>query len=236
LTEGSSEHRINHAVIKNSTVGVFADALQAEGTGPGLRIENTEIYNTSGYGLFARSSSVYGSNLVVGNNGSASLACTAGGSYRWIHSTFANYWSNGVRNFPAVVVSNAEGGGSMQALFENSVIEGNQGIEFLLEKSSGSDFSFGFSHSLLRFDDPGGFFSGDPLYDFTDDQLYRSNNFNGNPDFSNIELNDFRIKSESEAIGLGDPVVAQEVPVDLLGENRRNSPDSGAYQHLDPEE
>jgi hypothetical protein len=88
----------------------------------------------------------------------------------------------------------------------------------------------------LRFDDPGGFFRGDPLYDFTDDQLYRDNIFNGNPDFSNVELNDFRIKSESEAIGLGDPLVAQEVPVDLLGENRRNSPDSGAYQHLNPEE
>ena len=236
LMEGSRDHTIRNAIIKNSGVGIYADALAAD-SGHGLRIENSEIYNTTGFGLFARSSDIFGSNLVIGNNGNASLACTDGGSYRWVHCTFANYWSNGVRNFPAVIISNLEGQvGGMDARFENSVIEGNQGIEFLLQKQQGSEFTFFFSHNLLRFDDPGGLFAGDPLYDFTDDSVYSNNVFNGNPDFREVDRNDYRIGQESEAIALGSPVSAQEAPLDLLGVDRTNAPDSGAYQHQVEEE
>jgi hypothetical protein len=236
LMEGSLEHSINHAVVKNSVVGLLADGVAA-GPEPGVKIENSEIYNTSSYGFFARGTTVYGSNLVVANNGSASLACTESGSYRWVHSTFANYWSGGIRNFPAVFISNVENqGGMMLNEFENSVIEGNQGVEFLLNSNEGSDFTFRFSNSLLRFEDPGGFFSSDPLYDFTDSELYSSNVFNGNPDFADIEGNDYRLGPESAAIGIGNQLSAQEVPFDLLGKDRRDSPDAGAYQHLIPEE
>lgn len=78
---------------------------------------------------------------MIGNNGDASLACVEGGSYRFVHSTFANFWSGGVRVLPAVFVSNSndsqqsqENQNQIQASFQNCIIEGNQGIEFLLEQ------------------------------------------------------------------------------------------------------
>ena len=245
LKEGSRGHRISNALIKNSLVGLVADAPSGFG-GPAVRISNTEIYNTSSFGLYARSTDIQASNLVISNNGSASLACYGGGDYRWIHSTFANYWSGGIRNFPAVVISNEkdenfpsggfEGQGSLRVFFENCIIEGNQSIEFQLFKSPGSEFVFGFGNSLLRFEDPGGFFRGDPLYDFEDEQFYRENLFNGEPDFLDIEMGDYRIGADSEARGLGNLTSAEEVPFDLLGKDRTASPDAGAYQHVLVEE
>lgn len=245
LKEGSVDNRLDHTIIKNNTLGLLVDA-PAEGASPGLRIENTEIYNTTGFGLFARSAKIHGANVVIGNNGSASMALTGGGDYKWTHCTLANFWSGGIRNLPAVIVSNtrldgsaggdSERGSAILAEFENCIIEGNQGIEFQLQKQEGSDFNFSFSNSLLRFEDPGGFYQGDPLYDFQDDNLYRNNIYNEEADFLDIELNDFRIGMDSRAIGIGSLLGAQEVPFDLSGEDRRNSPDAGAYQHLIREE
>ena len=243
LQEGSGAHTIRHAIFKNSIVGLFVDGA-VNGSGTALRISDSEIYNTSSFGLFARQTSIFGTNLVIGNNGSSSLASVGGGSYRFAHSTFANYWSGGVRVLPAVLVSNeidtqsppAGGNGALQATFENCVIDGNQGIEFLLQEEPGTQFEFSFSNSLLRFEDPGGIFQGDPLYDFTNDELYRNNIYNGNPDFIGVESNDLRIGAESQAIGIGNLLVAGEVPLDLLGIDRTSSPDAGAYQHVVIEE
>ncbi len=239
LREGSLNHSIDHAIVKNSIVGLFADGAEGE-AGHALRMSNSEIYNTSSFGLLARNTDVFGSNLVIGNNGSASLACSEGGSYRFAHSTFANYWASGVRVLPAVFVSNAADGSEdsrgLRAEFENCIIDGNQGIEFLLQDGGESPFDFSFSNSLLRFEDPGGVFAGDPLYDFSNDNLYRNNVYNGEPDFLDVESNDLRIGGDSEAIGIGNILVARDVPFDLLGLSRINEPDAGAYQHIVTEE
>jgi hypothetical protein len=124
----------------------------------------------------------------------------------------------------------------LRAFFENCIIEGNQSIEFQLLKSPGSEFAFKFDNSLLRFEDPGGFFRGDPLYDFEDGEIYQDNLFNGEPDFLDIEKGDYRIGGDSEARGLGNLSSAEEVPFDLLGKDRTASPDAGAYQHVLVEE
>ncbi len=141
---------------------------------------------------------------------------------------------------PAVFVSNVadgpEGNGGLRADFENTIIDGNQGIEFLLQDDAESPFEFSFSNSLLRFEDPGGVFAGDPLYDFNNDNLYRNNVYNGNPDFLEAESNDLRIGGDSEAIGIGNILVARDVPFDLLGLSRIDEPDAGAYQHIVTEE
>ena len=134
------------------------------------------------------------------------------------------------------VSESGQGEAGLQATFENCIIEGNQGIEFLLEQEAGSQIEFSFANSLLRFEDPGGLFQSDPLYDFTNDELYRNNIYNGNPDFIDPESNDLRIGEESQARGIGNILVADEFPFDLLGIDRRDSPDAGAYQHIIVEE
>jgi hypothetical protein len=240
LRAGSRNHEISHAMIKNNTIGLLVDSIGGI-TEPTLKIDNTEIYNTSNFGLLGRSAHIAGNNLVIGNNGLASLACTLGGNYDFTHCTFANFWSGSIREYPAVLVNNYErlqGTGELIAYdllaanFTSCIMEGNQNIEFLLEKSDEASFSFNFRNSLLRFDDPNGFYSNDPLYDFDDMSKYQNNIFNGEPDFRDINAHDFQIGDESEANAKADLQAAQQVPYDILGVNRSISPDIGAYQHV----
>jgi hypothetical protein len=240
LRAGSGNHEINHAMIKNNTIGLLVDSIGGT-TEPTLKIDNTEIYNTSNFGLLGRSAHIAGNNLVIGNNGQASLACTLGGNYDFTHCTFANFWSGSIREYPAVLVSNYERLQStgeliaydlLAANFTSCIMEGNQNIEFLLEKSDEASFSFNFRNNLLRFDDPNGFYSNDPLYDFDDMSKYLNNIFNGEPDFRDINAHDFQIGDESEANEKADLQAVQQVPFDILGVNRAISPDIGAYQHV----
>ncbi len=243
LRPGSKDHTINHAIIKNNTIGVLMDSLGGSEE-PTLRIDNTEIYNTSNFGLFGRATHIVGSNLVIGNNGKSSLACILGGSYNFTHATFANHWSGSIRNSPAVFVSNFELVSSanagdelivndlVAANFSNCIIEGNQSVEFVLRENMEAGFNFNFKNNLLRFFDPGGNFSNDPLYDFEDTSKYQENIFNGEPDFKDVNENQLIIGDVSDANGKADLPAAQKVPFDILGVNRISSPDIGAYQHV----
>ncbi len=243
LKAGSKEHLINHTLIKNSIIGILVDSIGST-VGPALTIQNTEIYNTSNFGLFARATNITGTNLVIGNNGQSSLACTYGGTYNFTHATFANYWSGGIREFPAVIVNNfqsstgIDGSGELMvndllaANFTNCIIEGNQGIEFRLQQNDQAAFNFNFKNNLLRFADSGGGSGNNPLYDFDDINKYQDNIFNGEPDFKDVNSNELFIGDVSDAKANADLSAAGQVPFDLFGVNRITSPDIGAYQHI----
>lgn len=246
LRAGSGMHEIDHAIIKNGSIGLLMDSIPK--TGPNsLLINNTEIYNTTGYGLLGRAANIKGANLVIGNNGQSSLACTLGGSYEFAHSTFANYWTGSVRLYPAVLINNYEAqaaNGSAQGLdvndleaanFSNCIIEGNQNVEFVLDKNETAVFNYNFKNNLLRFDTQGSG-SQDPLYDFDDTDHYQNNIFNGEPDFKDVLSNQLIIGQNSDAIGEGDSQTAQNTPLDILGIDRTQTPDIGAYQHIVIEE
>jgi len=240
LRPGSKEHVINHAIIKNNTIGILMDSL-GNSEQPTLKIANTEIYNTSNFGLFGRATHIEATNVVIGNNGRSSLACTLGGTYNFTHTTLANYWSGSIREFPALWVNNYQLSTDtgellvndlLAANFTNCIIEGNQSREFVLEENMQAAFNFNFKNNLLRFFDSGGNFSDDPLYDFDDTSKYQANIFNGEPDFKDVDDNDFIIGEASDANANANLPAAQKVPFDILGVNRVSSPDMGAYQHI----
>ena len=238
LRAGSKNHEIDHTLIKNNAIGILMDSVGGN-LEPTLRINNTEIYNTTNFGLLGRSAHISGSNLVIGNNGQSSLACTLGGTYNFIHSTFANYWSGSIREYPTVLVNNyqlVEGGilsnDLVAANFSNCIIEGNRNIEFLLDKSDEASFSFNFRNNLLRFDDVNGFYANDPLYDFDNINLYQSNIFNGEADFKDINENDYLIGDESNANTKAFIPASEQVPFDILGVKRVLPADIGAYQYV----
>ncbi len=243
LRPGSKDHVINHAIIKNNTIGVLIDSIGSSEE-PTLKIENTEIYNTSNFGLFGRATHITGSNIVIANNGRSSLACTVGGAYDFTHATFANYWSGSIRELPTVLVTNfqistsASGAEELivndlkAANFTNCIIDGNQSIEFILQEDVQGAFNFNFKNNLLRFFDPGGNFANDPLYDFDDISRYQENIFNGETDFKDVDNNQFIIGGASDANSNADIPAAQKVPFDILGVNRFTTPDIGAYQHV----
>ena len=244
LRSGSKDNEINYAIIKNSIIGLLVDNVN--GNNPTLEIKNTQLYNFSNFGILGRQTNIIGENLVIGNSGQASLACTSGGTYNFTHSTFANYW-NGIRQFPAVLVNNfftSEQDGNeiinpvnlQAANFINCIIDGNQNIEFILDKAEGADFNFNSSHSLLKFDTTNQELLNNPLYDFNNNSLYENSILNGNPDFRNTTVNDFIIGQNSDANGNASLIGAASIPFDILGVNRTTLPDIGAYQHIEFEE
>ena len=243
LRAGSKNHKINYALIKNNTIGILMDSVGSL-TEPTLQIKNTQIYNNSTYGILGRTANIKGKNLVLANSGQSVLGCTIGGTYDFTHSTFANYWSNSIRNSPAVIINNyikfQKSDGSeailvrdlMEANFTNCIIEGNQNIEFFIDQEEGSVFNYNFNNNLLKFYDPGGKYADNPLFDFDDESHYQHNIFNGNSNFKNVENNDYIIGEKSDAVDKADLNSALKVPFDLLGVNRTTNPDIGAYQHM----
>ena len=246
LRSGSTNHEINYAVIKNSTIGLLVD--DKNNSDITLEIKNSQLYNFSNFGILGRSAHIEGENIVMGNSGQSLLACTVGGIYNFKHSTFANYWRNSVRNFPTVLVNNfltsfdANGNEVVttndlqEANFSNCIIDGNQNIEFVVDRIDGALFNFNVKNSLLKFDTSDPTLLNNPLFDFNDGTLYQNPILNVIVNFKDTRTNNYIIGQNSEAIGNGDMTTALSVPFDILGVNRAISPDIGAYQHITFEE
>ncbi len=233
LHEESNQHSINHVSIRNGTVGIFCDSLTT--TSPKLTLKNTEIYNSSEYALLANESEIIAENIVLGNSRIASLALTNGGTYDFNHTTFANYWSQSVRRNSTVYLSNTEGFLSdletpkhLSATFANSIVDGSSSQELSLEKNETDTFDYFFQNCMFKFTGD----SEDPLYDFTDTNLYTNPVLNVELDYRDNGLNDFQIGEDSEVINLGAISSAQKTPLDISEVDRTTAPDLGAYQHI----
>ncbi len=247
LRAGSKDHEMSNTIIKNNTIGILMDSIGSL-TQATLKIQNSQIYNTAMFGILGRTANIKGENLVIANNGMSSLACTIGGTYNFTHITLANYWNNSTRDFPTLLVNNfleyTQADGSKMILerdliaanFTNAIIEGNQNIEMILENVDGADFNYNFKNDLIKFNDVNNSFLNNPLFDFDDIDHYQNNILNGNPDFKNIEANDYIIGEKSDAKANADKDAALKIPLDILGVNRIISPDIGAYQYINFEE
>src|SRR5690554_1726976 len=142
LTSGSTGNEFNHTTIKNAIVGIIVEDSPAI-------LRNVQLYNNSNIGLMAVTGNVYGENVVINNSGQSSLAIQLGGSYEFNHCTFANYWTNGFRNFSAVTVENTSEVGEtlfiadlIKADFTNCIIYGNDRIELSLGRSLEAAFNY----------------------------------------------------------------------------------------------
>ena len=239
---GSKNNSLDNVLIKNSIIGVLVDSIGSN-TVPTLAVSNTEIYNTSNFGILGRETNINGENLVIANNGQSSLACTIGGKYNFTHCTFANYFNGGFRQFPTLLINNfvsfTDDAGNEnfivrnlnEANFTNCIIDGNQNIEMILDKKESGAFQYRFKNNLIKFNDVNKTFTDDVLFDFENTSLYTSNIFNGQAHFEDTDLNKLQIGKESEAINKADLNSAQIIPFDILGNNRSVNPDIGAYQH-----
>jgi hypothetical protein len=114
----------------------------------------------------------------------------------------------------------------------NSIISGNENIEFLVEQYDDSNLNFMFKNCMIKFNDINDSFSNENNFDFTNTDKYQSLYLNLDPDFKNPYNNELFILQESELINLGDQQLSIEFPLDLLNISRVNAPDLGAYQHI----
>lgn len=242
LTNGSTNNIINHATIRNATVGILTE--NNDGTSnPTLTVNNSQIYNSASVGLLARTGHVEANNTVIGNAGQASLYCNYGGKYTFRHCTFANYWNNSFRVFPTVLLDNFLdlGNGNVltenleEANFLNCIIDGNNSVEMILDKNETADLNYYFENTLIKFNDFNNRFLNDPLYNFSNEARFKNEvlMLNSNDvDFKNTNESEFIIGENSTARGIGNPTTAALVPLDILGVTRTNPYDVGAYQHI----
>lgn len=239
LFEGSINNIFNYATIKNAGVGILSDG-NADAITDKLTITNSQIYNSSNFGVLGRNTSIFGENLVINNSGQSSFAGTLGGKYNLTHCTIANYWNNSFRQFPALLINNfSETEDAVliadltEANFNNCIIYGNDNPEFILDEVEDASvvFNFKFTNCLVFFSDSNNNFSG-PNYDFDDPTHYEGMLFNEDPNFMDPYDNKMIIGENSAAIDLGNTFFANQVPNDILNVDRTVSPDAGAYQHI----
>uniref|UniRef100_UPI00404B730F right-handed parallel beta-helix repeat-containing protein n=1 Tax=Gelidibacter sp. TaxID=2018083 RepID=UPI00404B730F len=242
LFNGSVENEINFATIKNATVGLLVEGNQDAAVDK-LTITNSKLYNHSNFGILGRATSITAENVVFNKSGQSSFAGTYGGKYNFTHCTIANYWSNSFRQFPSLLLNNFVVDENetlftndlVQANFNNCIIYGNDNPEVILEEENGSAFNFKFTNCLIRFQNTNNAFTG-PNYNFNDADLYDNCIFNQEPDFLDPAMNMLIIGDASAANGEGNSLFANQVPFDILGEERpllgEIGSDIGAYQHI----
>ena len=232
LTDGSTNNSFNHLTIKNATIGL----LIQNNDGSTVSIKNTQIYNSTNYGILAQTGKINGENLVINNAGQASLACTYGGNYKFTHSTFNNNWNSSQQ--VAVAISNYIIGAIPEvkdltaATFNNCIIYGSYSNEMTLNKKTGATFEYQFNNCLIKFDNTNAKFATNPDYQFTTDVVhYNAIILNKDPKFYKVAQNKLNIDATSAAFAKGNP--AYLIPLDVLGKTRTSPPDLGAYQSME---
>ena len=231
---GTQNSVIRNAIIKNGTIGILADTTFAPGAVT-LRLENTIIKNMSYNGVTFRGATVKSFNCVYANCGAQTANMLFGGTYDYYHCTFANYWTNGNRQDPAVSMNNYFDTyvRPLDAHFYNCIVHGNLETELGVdsnERGTPNQFRFLFDHALVKLENSypisnTNFFSN----------VLKSTFSSNNPRFEDVDNNLYQLDSTSIAIDYGSASFLSAVPIlntDITGQFRPLgfNPDLGAYE------
>jgi len=244
LREGSVNTQLNHTTIKNATIGLLVDS-NITTAAETLAVNNTQVYNTTSFGILARNAKITAKNMVVANNGKASFSAMLGGTYNFYHTTMANYWRNSNRQNPTLMISDVFETqttiftADLQANFTNCIIYGSQNIEYSLEnKETTTTFDHAFKNCVIKFIDTNNQYANNPLYDFNNTTNYQNNTYNQNPNFYNTDTTEGKMEliigENSSANTQADTSVLTDIILqkDILGVDRVAPTDIGAYQHI----
>ncbi|MGQ1890429.1 hypothetical protein ACT29H_08285 [Thermophagus sp. OGC60D27] len=239
----SRDHEINNAVIRNSTMGLVVDSVGIEKDHPPLYLNNVKIEHIASQGLIAQNSAIVASNSVFGDCGSASVALTVGGNYKFYHCTIANFFSWNYRSVPALVISNyySDSDGlkfySLESAdFYNCIVYGKNDNEIKLDFRNEDDETLPgianvrFNHSLVKIRD-------DARLAWAD-VFGAGVIFNEDPLFLESYQYNYQLDSLSVARDVGGVDVARNFPEDILGNSRLKDKgaDLGAYERIDKQQ
>lgn len=229
INEGSADNVINHAIIKNAFIGIQAEPLPFNPTAPTstnkLRLNGCEITNSAAVNLLATNYQITDTNSLITQAGQSSIFLRGGGNYKFYHTTIANFWDQGTRDASAVFLQNyyQDVNGNVQvrdidsAVFVNTIIEGNNEIEFDTDVLAPGVINFKIDYSIVR-----------------STKSLTGPNYVGiiqNPSiavFNNYLLNDYRLWVSSPAVNAGKNA---GVTIDILGNSRTLPYDLGAYEN-----
>lgn len=228
INEGSVNNEINYAIIKNGFIGVQAELLSPYLSEPRrLRITNTRIYNMKKWGLYAVAFNIYGGNNLVANCKEYAAALVAGGSYRFIHSTFANFWTKDARTTPAVHIDNHAGSQQIAldtCYFGNCIIDGSRSNELELDIVNTSTYVANYTFSFSQIRTTGNVSNAI--------HFPAGNRFNGITSFKDPATYNFELNNNSGATNLPSAAGTDAAlfPIDIKGTIRSATPDAGAYE------
>ena len=211
--------KIEHAIIKNGTVGIYADtAFGGATSGDSIKLRNVESLNHSYASLLAQGAHINAENCMFSRSGNNSVALRLGGNYYFNHCTISNYWNHSARTTPALVLNNYYDGGTRpfdKAIFHNSIIYGNNDNEITLDTVPGPSVNYLFNHCLIKTDQP-------------TNGKYVSIQKNVDPLFSSFSR--MTISNTSSAIGAADNNFLLFLDID---ENTRSNPaDIGSFEYV----
>ncbi len=227
----SKGHSINHAIIKNATIGLLVDSL-AE-----VSITNTQVFNTTSSAVAGYQAKITAVNSLFHTSGGNNITFILGGDYDFSYCTLANYGtpSEALRatNFTCLdgtPLCTQPIAAPLNMVFRNSIIIGSSRDEISLADAVGdqdpSFFQYRFENCIVQVDeliDPEGFPN---FFDFCDPCL---NGETGNL-FVDEDNWDFHLDSLSIAEEMAIPIEA--IRTDLEGFDRDpERPDIGCYEY-----
>ena len=223
-----ADHIINHAIIRNSYIGINCQSV-FNATQNALRVRNIIIQNQSGRGLYSVFYPVEMKNFVISNSKGHAVQIH-GGDYRLIHGTIANYCTFATNTFAAFALTNYVENAATNEVFlyplldcqiDNCIVYGSNENEIITSFYEEADSTYAFNHCLIK------------SSKYVNYPAFSHCIFNKEPFFAQTKQNDYHLDSiGSAAIGIGNPAIGNEVPMDFDGISREGMPDAGAYQYV----
>ena len=228
---GSPGSTLRHTIIRNGTIGIQVDTTGTAGAS--LTMENCIVHNMSAIGLLAQGANIDGTNNLFYDCAQACAAYTLGGRYRFTHSTFANYWSEGTRGTPCVLINDhyEDANGNLQirplteTRFLNCIMWGNNAeldeFDELVIDLEGDDNDLFIRGSAVDMDATG------------PSEWVEESSIDAAPPFADVFNRDFHILSGNNLWnGIGVPTGLPLLSTDLDGLPRvvGSAPDKGCYE------
>ncbi|GAB6393942.1 MAG: hypothetical protein MdMp024_0254 [Bacteroidales bacterium] len=256
----SFDNIMDHTIVRNGRSGLcFSESVAHRSK---IIIRSSQIVNMEESVLRAVNCNIEAANTEFAN-AAGQVISLAGGVYRFVHCTVANYFvfSPGRSGSPALTLANYTLPAGQEktampleeAVFDNCIIDGSfsegsetLGGEITIDRLDGVDLNFLFNHCAVKTKEI-------QELSFVEVQFIRKDftpQYKSIGDEENHYVFDFRpvLRKDNDgkpldnqvAIGKADALVAAKYPLDRLGINRLTSedgPDMGAYEYVpEPEE
>jgi len=151
LQEGTTGHKLEHCIVRNSVIGIRVDSAAA------LTMRNTQIYSTGSSGLIGIHATITAENCLFYSNTGYSVQLEYGGDYSFTYCTAASYGVDG----EALKMGNAlclDAGCidyvlyPLKARFQNCIFFGSRADQVTLfdRLDDGTQFDYEFKNCVVR--------------------------------------------------------------------------------------
>ena len=227
--EGSKNNSLQHTIIKNSILGVYADSATT------LSLKNSQIYNTTNAGILASHASIEAENCLLYNNYGGGINLGYGGNYEFNYCTIGSY---GIQA-PALKMNNLlcmdqfcsdYRVNGLSVRFSNCIIAGSAADELeFFDVEQGINpalFDYQFRNCVVKVDELP---LEAPYSDFYDRCQNCIEMANTDPLFVSVDSTNYGLIEMSIAIEQGEPLLG--ITLDLLDQMRDPlTPDIGCYE------